>query len=72
MKIFSSLFTEIVNIFLISTEDKTVDIIKDFVALTIISELDSFYAMTIKANSIRDRVANKILYCDKNKEILAR
>lgn len=44
MKIFSSLFTEIVNITLISSEDESLEIIKDFVALTIIADLDSLYA----------------------------
>ncbi len=37
MKIVSSLFTEVANILLISSEDKTLDIIKDFVALTVIA-----------------------------------
>ena len=48
MKIFSSIFTEIANILLISTEKETVEIVKDFVALTIIAELDTLYAHTIK------------------------
>jgi hypothetical protein len=44
MKFASSIFTEIANILLITSEDNTLDIIKDFVALTIIAELDSLYA----------------------------
>ena len=68
MKIFSTIFTEFVNILLISTETKTIEIVKDFVALTIIAELDSLYALTIKGNTIRDRVDGKVLYIDKTKK----
>ena len=47
MKFLSSLFAEIVNICLISSETAVLDIIKDFVALTIIAELDSIYATVV-------------------------
>lgn len=53
---------------LISTETETLDIIKDFIALTIIAELDSLYVNTIKGSSIKDRVDGKILYFDIEKE----
>ena len=48
MKMGSSFYTEICNILLISSENNTLDIIKDFVALTIIADLDSIYAKTLK------------------------
>ena len=64
MKILSSVFTEVCNIFLISSEEKTLDIIKDFVALTIIAELDSLYVKTIKFCSVRERMEGKKLYYD--------
>jgi hypothetical protein len=44
LKILSSLVTEITNIMLISSEKETLDLVKDFVALTIIAEFDSLYA----------------------------
>ena len=47
MKIVSSFFTEFVNILLISSEDEALDIVKDFVVLTIIAELDSIYCKTV-------------------------
>ena len=61
MKIGSSVFTEIANILLISTEDNTLDIIKDFVALFVIAEIDSIYAKTMKNNSMREGIEGRIL-----------
>jgi hypothetical protein len=72
MKICSSVSTEIANIILISTESSALEIIRDFVALTIVAELDSIYASTMKSNSIREKVDNKILFYDMQKEKTAK
>ena len=44
MKFISTLFTEIANILLISSENTSIEIIRSCVALRIIAELDSLFA----------------------------
>jgi hypothetical protein len=67
MKLLSVLFTEITNILLISSESKSLDIIKDFVALTVVAQLDNFYALTIHDNTVRERVEGKVMLYDQSK-----
>ena len=44
MKITAALFCEIVHIFIISAQEDTADIIKDFVAIGFIVEIDNLFA----------------------------
>merc|ERR1712216_371651 len=48
MKIFGGLFTEIVNIGIIITSTTVTDIVKDFIALGIISEIDDYVGKSLK------------------------
>ena len=67
MKIFSTIFTELANILLITTKTSSLEIIRSCVALRIIAEFDALYAQTIHSDSIRDRV-KRSLYYDRTKE----
>ena len=48
MKILGGLFTEIINVGIIITSTTVTDIVKDFIALGIISEIDDYMGKALK------------------------
>ncbi len=48
MKLIGALLTEVVNIFLICSQNNIMDCVMNFIALGVIAEIDNLYASSLK------------------------
>ena len=64
MKCFVSLFSEMINILIIVQSDNNIDVVKDYIALGIIAELDNLVLQTIDFFDPEEEIDNAELEKD--------
>lgn len=62
LKLFGGILTEFINIYIIIQSESTEDVVKDFIALGIVAEIDNLMSMSIKESLVREVAESDITY----------
>ena len=68
MKLLGSFFTELLSMQRITSAFSVEDVVKDFVAFIIISEIDDIIGRTLKATDLKDSIDNQNIYYERELE----
>ena len=69
MQLFGALATELINICLICGQDTIMDCIMNFIALGVISEIDDYYAASLKFCPIKKQLEEPLYFKEREEKL---